>query len=104
MTKAIDAHDILTALPPEARQEFKDRLRSEAGVTITLTTATPSRKRKKKHNFASAKGHVVGIRFTDEQYAVVFRRAADNGRSPGDYLKWLGTRSHLKPKRISGGS
>jgi hypothetical protein len=87
MTKAIDAHDILTALPPEARQEFKDRLRSEAGVTITLTTATPSRKRNKKHNFASAKGHVVGIRFTDEQYKKLCRRADKKGLSPGEWIK-----------------
>jgi hypothetical protein len=94
MRNAINAEDILAALPTEARQEFKNRLKSETGVEFTLGIS----KRQRKHRWASAKGHVVAIRFTDEQYAIVRDRAKDNGRSPGEYIKWQITRSHLKPK------
>ena len=94
MTRPIDAQDILAALPPEARDDFKQQVKQQGGVEVTFTVSKAARKR--KHRWASAKGHVIAVRFTDEQYAIVSSRAADNNRSPGEYLKWIGSQDHGK--------
>jgi hypothetical protein len=101
MTRPIDAQDILAALPPEARDDFKQQIKQQGGVEVTFTVSKAGHKR--KHRWASAKGHVVAVRFTDEQYAIVSSRAADNGRSPGEYLKWLGHQDQAndKPKAVT---
>jgi hypothetical protein len=52
--------------------------------------------RKRKHRWETAKGHVIAVRFTDEQFESVSRRAATNEMSPGEYVKWLATREHRK--------
>ncbi len=44
---------------------------------------------KKKHRWATAKGKVVGVRFSDVEYTMVAERAFDRKLSPGEYLKWL---------------
>ena len=44
---------------------------------------------KRKHRWATAKGSVVSVRFSDSEYEMVERRAKGRGMSMGAYLRWL---------------
>ena len=44
---------------------------------------------KRKHRWATVKGSVVSVRFSDSEYEIVERRAKGRGMSIGAYLKWL---------------
>jgi hypothetical protein len=94
MGKGIEVTEILKALPRGARAEFADKLKREGGVEVAFTIA--GKRRKRKHRWGSAGGKVYSVRFTDVQNELVVRRAAGLGLSPGEYLKWLATRSHTK--------
>ena len=47
------------------------------------------KKVKRKHRWATVKGKVVSVRFSDVEYEMVERRARGRGMSIGAYLKWL---------------
>ena len=53
---------------------------------------------RKRTGWHRAKGVVVSIRFTDEQYEVLHRRAVAKTLSIGDYVKWMITRNHHRTK------
>ncbi len=44
---------------------------------------------KRKHRWATVKGKVVSVRFSDLEYGIVERRAEGRGVSIGEYIKWL---------------
>ena len=67
MTKPINAQEILAALPPEAREDFKQQLKHQGGVEVTFTVSKTGRKR--KHRWASAKGTTISIRVSPEEKA-----------------------------------
>ena len=85
MVKGINVEDIVKSLPAAERLEFANRLKAQGVADVTLTVAGKGRKR--KHRWGSVKGRVVAIRFTDAQYEVLEKRAADENLSVGDYLK-----------------
>jgi len=85
MAKGVDAQELLAALPAEARAEFQKQVKSQAGVSLTFTVSKG--KRKRKGNWASLKGRVVAVRFSDHEY----ERLSGLGRkykvSVGEYVK-----------------
>ncbi len=44
---------------------------------------------KRKHRWATAKGRVVSVRFSDTEYLMVEDRAKARSLSMGEYLRWL---------------
>jgi len=97
LAKGIRIEDLLQGLSSDERQDFVKRVKAEGGVSVSLTVA--DKRRKRKHRWDSATGRVIAVRFTDSQYVIVSRRAEAKGLSPGEYLKWLATRSHLSGSR-----
>jgi hypothetical protein len=77
----------------DAAKNIMQQLRAE-GFDLALTLRP--RKRRRKNRWASAKGKVVAVRFTDADYEILERTAKAKGLSPGGYLKWLATRSNGK--------
>ncbi len=67
------------------------QLRSQGAPDLTL--ALQPRKRRRKNRWHTAKGKVVGVRFTDAEYQMVDKTARAEGLSPGAYLKQMATRS-----------
>lgn len=43
----------------------------------------------KKHNWATVKGKVVGVRFGDKEHQDLEARAEVRQMSSGEYLRWL---------------
>ncbi len=43
----------------------------------------------RKNRWATAKGRVVSVRFSDVEYLIVERCAKQRGLSTGEYLRWL---------------
>jgi hypothetical protein len=87
--KAIKVDDILQSLSPEERPAFIKHLKSEGGVDIRLTAPPDIRLTARRKRKWFVKGKVVGVRFTDEQYANLVGRARDKGLpTVGEYIKW----------------
>lgn len=47
------------------------------------------KKSRRKNRWATAKGRVVSVRFSEEDYFIVSGRAKNRGLSVGEYLRWI---------------
>jgi predicted nucleotidyltransferase len=100
MASKIQADELLKGIleekGAEAAKDLVKRLRRETGVDIAFTVLP--KRRKRKHRWGTARGKVVAVRFTDSQYQHLTERASKQGKSVGDFVKWLCTRSHHKER------
>jgi len=69
MTRGIPAQELLA--------DMAKRLKAEGAVNVTLTVQP--RQRRRKNRWHTAKGRVVGVRFTDTEYELLERTAKASG-------------------------